>query len=223
MKKVYIIHTSLVSYEELNSLFKDIVPEAKVFNIVDDSLLADVMANVGITPKIIARLCSYYKEAENNGADLIFNQCSSVGDASDIAANIVNVDVVKVDEAMAENAVAMGSDIAVIATVKSTMKPSCNLIKNKAKLIGKDIMIKQYLVDGALDILMKEKDKAKHNRLVIEKIKEAEKHCDVIVLAQGSMTALLDDINNADIKKHVLTSPYLGVMKARDILLKNII
>jgi len=41
--------------------------------------------------------------------------------------------------------------------------------------------------------------------------------CDVVVLAQGSMTALLPLL--ADPKKPVFTSPELGVRKARKILL----
>ena len=46
-KKVYIVHTSLVSYQELNDLFAELVPEAEIFNVVDDSLLHDVKANGG--------------------------------------------------------------------------------------------------------------------------------------------------------------------------------
>ena len=51
MKKVYIIQTSLVSQVELNALFAELVPDAKVHNLVDDSLLYDVMQNGGITPR----------------------------------------------------------------------------------------------------------------------------------------------------------------------------
>ncbi len=217
MKKIYIIHTSLVSHVELGQLFADIIPEAKLFNIIDDSLLHDVMAAGHVTPKIISRMCDYFQAAEKNGADLIFNQCSSVGFAADIASKTVSVPVLKIDEAMAEQAVAIGGKIAVVATVASTVDPSSSLVRSKAEAAGKtDVVVKEYLVDGALDILMKEKDRAKHNRLVIEQIKIAEQECDVIVLAQGSMTAILDELG--DIKKPVFTSPKLGVTKARDIL-----
>ena len=219
MKKVYIIHTSLVSHAELNALFAEMIPEAKVFNIVDDSLLADAMANGGITEKIVGRMCKYYEAAAANGADLIFNQCSSVGEAADIAAKLVAIPVVKVDEAMAEKAVALGKRIAVVATVKSTMKPSCNLVRAKAALAGKTVEVAEYLVDGALDVLMKENDRAKHNALVLAAVKKAEAECDVIVLAQGSMTVLLPELT--EIKKPVLTSPRIGVEKARAALLEG--
>ena len=216
MKKVYIIHTSLVSQAELNALFAELVPDAKVHNIIDDSLLHDVMQNGGITPKIISRMCAYVQAAADNGADLIFNQCSSVGEAADIAARLVSVPVLKVDAPMAEKAVELGRRIGVVATVKSTMKPSCNLVRAKAAEAGKPVEVVEYLVDGALDVLMKEKNREKHNAMVLEKVRQAEAECDVIVLAQGSMTVLLPELQ--DVKKPVLTSPRLGVERARKLL-----
>lgn len=216
MKKVYIIHTSLVSHAELNALFAELVPDAKVHNIVDDSLLHDVMQNGGITPKVVSRMCAYVQAAAANGADLIFNQCSSVGEAADIAAKLVSVPVLKVDAAMAEKAVELGRKIAVVATVRSTMRPSCNLVRSKAAEAGKQIDVVEYLVDGALDVLMKEKNREKHNAMVLESVRKAEEECDVVVLAQGSMTVLLPELQ--DVKKPVLTSPRLGVERARKLL-----
>lgn len=212
MKKIYIIHTSLVSFQELQQLFQEIIPEAELFNIVDDSLLHDVKTHGFVTPKILGRVCDYVRAAERNGADLIFSQCSSVGKAMDLAKQLVHVPVVKIDEAMAEKAVILGRRIAVVATVKSTMSPSCELVREKAKEAGKAVEVVEYLVDGALDILMKENNRDKHNELVLSSIRKAEAECDVIVLAQGSMTVLLPLLQG--IKKPVLTSPRLGVEKA---------
>ena len=219
MKKVYIIQTSLVSQVEINALFAELVPEARVHNLVDDSLLHDVMRNGGIDDKVISRMCAYVKAAADNGADLIFNQCSSVGEAADIAARLVAVPVLKVDAPMAEKAVELvelGARIAVVATVQSTMQPSCNLVRGKAAAAGKQVEVIEYLVDGALDVLMKEKNREKHNALVLESVRKAEAECDVIVLAQGSMTVLLPELTN--IRVPVLTSPRLGVERARKIL-----
>lgn len=214
--KIACIHTSNVSYYELKDLFKQTAPEVELFNIVDDSLLEEVKTVGHITPAIISRMCTYFKIAESLGADLIFNQCSSVGEASDIAAKCVSIPVVKVDEAMAEKAVEMGKKIAVIATVASTVAPSSNLVRTKAKLAGKEVVVDEVLVDGALDILMKEKDVEKHNRLVLDAIDRASENHDVIVLAQGSMTALLPYLKET--KVPVLTSPAMGVKKAVDVL-----
>jgi len=215
-KKVAIIHTSLVSIEKLKELFSDILPEVKVYNIIDDSLLAEVMENNGITDEIVNRMENYVRSAETLGVDAVLSQCSSMGEAVDIIEKSTKIPLLKVDLAMAEKAVEIGNKIAVVATVTSTMKPSCNLIRQVASSKGKSIEIVEALVDGALDILLKKGDMEQHNRLVLEKIMGLDGTCDVIVLAQGSMIVLLPELEN--IKTPVLTSPELGVRKMREIL-----
>ena len=215
MKKITIIQTSLVSHAHLNKLFREIIPEAKIHNIVDDSLLADVSDAGHVTPAIINRMCKYFQSAELIGSDLIFNQCSSVGEAAAIAAHTVSVPVLRVDEAMGEKAVELGKKIAVVATVASTVEPSCNLVRQKAAAAGKDCEIIPYLVDGAMWALIHE-GQEKHNKLVKDTVVRAAEECDVVVLAQGSMVVLLPEL--ADIQKPVLSSPELGVRKARQLL-----
>ena len=213
MKKITIVHTSLVSHAYLNQLFHEIIPEAKVQNIVDDSLLAEVSETGHITPAIVSRMCRYYQIAQENGADLIFNQCSSVGEAAVIAAKTVSVPVLRIDEAMAEEAVTSGRRIAVVATVASTIEPSCNLVRQKAS--GSDTEVIPYLVDGAMWALINEGQEA-HNRLVKDTVLKAAEECDAVVLARGSMVVLLPELT--DIRKPVFSSPELGVRKARRML-----
>jgi Asp/Glu/hydantoin racemase len=214
-KIVTIVQTSLVSHQYLNELFTKIIPEAEVHNIVDDSLLKEVSSHGSVTPGIVNRLCKYFDAAASLGSDLIFNQCSSVGEAAAIAAKTVGVPVLRVDEAMAEKAVELGKKIGVVATVASTVSPSCNLVKAKAEAAGKTVEVTPYLVDGAMHVLMKE-GREKHNALVKQTVVECARNCDVVVLAQGSMVVLVPEL--ADITKPVLSSPESGVQKARTIL-----
>jgi hypothetical protein len=214
-KMITIVHTSLVSHQHLNELFTNIIPEAEIRNIVDDSLLDEVSKVGRITPGIISRLCKYFDAAVSIGSDLIFNQCSSVGEAASLAAKTVPVPVLRVDEAMAEAAVEAGRKIGVVATVASTVAPSCNLIKAKAEAAGKTVEVIPFLVDGAMHTLMKE-GREKHNVLVKEWVIRCAGECDVVVLAQGSMVVLLPELT--DIGKPVFSSPELGVRKARALL-----
>lgn len=217
-KKVAIIHTSLVSHKVLNDMFAKAAPEIQVINIVDDSLLKEVSTVGHITPSLINRMCKYYDAAASLGVDLIFNQCSSVGEAAQIAARTVNVPVLRIDQPMAEKAVQLGRRIGVVATVKSTMEPSCNLIRSMATKAGKEVEVIPYLVDGALNVLMRE-GQQKHNVLVKGVIEKCAEECDVVVLAQGSMIVLLPEL--ADIKKPVLSSPELGVERAIEMVRQN--
>jgi Asp/Glu/hydantoin racemase len=214
-KLITIVHTSLVSHQHLNDLFKEIIPEAEIHNIVDDSLLSEISGHGSMTPGIVNRMCKYFDAAASIGSDLIFNQCSSAGEAAAIAAKTVSVPVLRVDEAMAEQAVELGTKIGVVATVSSTVAPSCNLVRSKADAVGKTVEVVPYLVDGAMHVLMKE-GREKHNALVKQTVVECAKNCDVVVLAQGSMVVLLPELG--DMTKPVLSSPELGVRKARKLL-----
>src|SRR5581483_9088008 len=108
---VCIVHTSFVSVTQLTELFAELAPQAQVRHIVDDTLLPEVLANRGVTPHVRSRMCEYYRAAELAGADLIFNQCSSVGEVADVAATLVSIPVVKVDTRMAEVACRTGPRI----------------------------------------------------------------------------------------------------------------
>ena len=210
--KVVLIHTSPVSLNDLKALFKEILPGVEMVNIIDDSLLEEVKKNGQINSNIISRMCAYVQVAKTLDPDLIFNQCSSVGEAFDIARKQASCKTLKIDEAMAEKAVELGSRIGVVATVASTVAPSCRLVETKAKEAGKEVTVTRYLVDGALDILMSG-DVDKHNELVINAIRKAEEENDVVVLAQGSMTAILPLLGET--KKPVLTSPRLAVERVK--------
>ncbi len=210
--RVVMIHTSPVSLNELKALCKEIIPDVEVYNIIDDSLLDQVKKVGHITPDIIGRMCAYVQTAKTLNPDLIFNQCSSVGEAFDIARKQANCKTLKIDEAMAEKAVSLGSRIGVVATVASTVAPSANLVRTKAREAGKDVTVTEYLVDGAMDILM-QGNVEKHNELVIGEIRKAEAENDVVVLAQGSMTAILPLLTETT--KPVLTSPRLAIERVK--------
>lgn len=214
-RKIAIVQTSLVSHKELNAMFAQKAPDIKVYNIVDDSLLHEVSTNGHITAGIVNRMCKFFDAASSLGVDLILNQCSSVGEAAQIAARTVNVPVLRIDQPMAEEAVKLGTRIGVVATVGSTVTPSCNLIKDMAVKANKPVEVIPYLVNGALDVLMRE-GQAKHNALVKDTVIQCAEECDVVVLAQGSMIVLLPVLN--DIKKPVLSSPESGVDRAIELL-----
>ncbi len=215
-KKIVILQTSMVSFDVFNKLFSEIIPEAEISNIVDEDLLETLNKNRGITESIIQRICNYIIFAEASGADLIFSQCSSTRIAIDCARRMVKIPLVMVDDGMSEKAVSISSNIGVVATAAATLEPTRSALNSAAKKVDKTVRVKEYLADCALDILMKEKNVEKHNKIVLELIDKAVSENDVVVLAQGSMITLAPYLENT--KVPVLTSPRLGVEKVRKIL-----
>ena len=215
-KSIAIVQTSAVSSAELKALCEEIMPEVTVYQIIDDSLIKEVNANGGPTYGVKRRMYNYFQQAESLGVDAILNQCSSVGEVADAIKPFVSVPVVKVDEAMAEKAVSLGKKIAVIATVPTTVGPSVRLVEQKAKEMGKEIEIETHLVKDAMMILIEKGDVETHNKMVLGEVEAAAESCDVVVLAQGSMTVLLPLLGH--IQKPVLTSPRLGVERVKEVL-----
>jgi aspartate/glutamate racemase len=210
---VCIVHTSFVSVTQLTELFAELAPQAQVRHIVDDTLLPEVLANRGVTPRVRSRMCEYYRAAELAGADLIFNQCSSVGEVADLAATLVTVPVIKVDTRMAETACRTGRRVGVVATLETTLGPTCRLIEATAGRLGAQIEITRCLVEGAFDKLIAGQ-RAEHNEMVLRAIRDLSQRTDVIVCAQGSMMAIVPDLGPTPVP--VLTSPRLGVQSAAD-------
>jgi len=213
--QVTIVHTSFVSVEDLTNLFKEIGPEIQVRHIVDDSLLPEVLANGGVTNAVRSRICAYYRAAQESGTDLVFNQCSSVGEAADTAAQLIDTPVVKVDESMARIACETGLRIAVAATLETTLGPTCRLIQATAEKLSKTVEITPVLVEGAFDCLILG-DRRKHNDMVLTAIRETIPKVDVVVCAQGSMVAILSELGETAVP--VLTSPRSGVTHAVEVL-----
>jgi hypothetical protein len=85
MKRVALIHTGFALVDVLAELFKEIIPEVELVNIVDDSLLREVLKEGGLVQPVLKRMLHYYKAAELYNVDCIFNVCSSVGEAADEA------------------------------------------------------------------------------------------------------------------------------------------
>lgn len=210
--KIAILHTSFVfvSVEPvINNLIAELIPDAEIMHFVDSDVLATVVREQGISAQSEARMTHLAQAAEAAGADIIFSACSSLGPALDIAARNVGTPVVKVDEAMAILAASTGKRVGVLATVPTTLGPTSDLIQAKADELGNEITIEQKLCAGAFDVLMAG-DRPAHDAMVIEQAMELAKTVDLVVLAQASMSRLVDVLAEKT-GLAVLSSPRIGV------------
>ena len=174
-KSAAIIQTSAVSSAELAQLCAELLPGVRIHQIIDDSLIREVNANCGPTPGVRRRMYAYYQSAQSLGVDAILNQCSSVGEVADQIAPFVDVPVVRIDEAMAREAVRLGKKIGLVATVESTVGPSGRLIERAAREAGKEIRLSRRLVQGAMMELIEHKNVEKHNAMVLGEVEAAAK------------------------------------------------
>lgn len=214
-----LIHTSHVflSVETMmNQMFAEIMPEVRLINILDDSLLPDVMTEMSISNNVTRRLCLYVLAAEAAGVDAVLSLCSSVGPAIDVARKLVSIPVIKIDDAHTEKAVREGKRIGVMATAGTTLAPTVALLKEKAAILGKEVEIQPSLANSAFEALMKG-DKDKHDDLVVETARALAPSVDLILFAQASMTRLGPTVQEAT-GVSVLTSPRLAIEYTRRVL-----
>jgi hypothetical protein len=156
-KRMAVLHTSFVftNVEPVfKDLFKELIPDVEVIDFVDSHILADVRRAGKVESPHIQRMCYMAQAAEAARADLIFSACSSLGPSMDVARKLVNIPIIKIDDAMTQRAVELGSTIGVMATVPTTLQPTVDLIQQWAQLAGKPVEVKKYLCEGAFDVLM---------------------------------------------------------------------
>lgn len=215
-KTLYAIHTGPVLVEVIKPLVRELLPGTRLVNVVDDGLLAEVREVGHLTPSVTRRLIGYGVLAAGAGADAILNCCSSVGEAAELLARVVDIPVVRIDEPMARRAVDLGFRIAVVATLATTLEPTKRLIVRKANESGRDVTVKSYVADSAFDALLAG-DSQKHDALVNSAVDRALEENDVVVLAQGSMARLVG-VRPDGASGRILTSPRAGVEEIRSYL-----
>ena len=209
-KKLGLVHTSATLVPVFAALCKEKLPNVEVFNIVDDSLVKGIREAGSITPQISKRVLDYLKSAESGGADQIMVTCSSIGPAVEAGAKEVKVPVLRVDQPMADQAVATGKRIGVIATLSTTLEPTADLVLRRAEKAGKKIELMSRLAEGAFEALMGG-DAARHDAMVAAALKELSKQVDVILLAQASMARVVDTLAPEDKRVPILASPGTAV------------
>jgi len=209
-KRLGLIHTSATLVPVFAQLCKEKLPNVETFNIADDSLVKGIMAAGSLTAQIARRVAGYLESAELAGADYILVTCSSIGTAVEAGAKLRGVPVLRVDQPMADKAVATGKKIGVVATLRTTLEPTADLISRRAADAGKEVAITSKLCDGAFDALMSG-DGAKHDSIVATALKELSKQVDVIVLAQASMARVVDSLGPDDKRVPILASPGIAV------------
>jgi len=216
-KRLGLLHTSATLVPIFDQLCKAKLSNVDVFNLVDDSLIKDVIAHGRLRPQTARRVVQLVAAAEDAGADLIMVTCSSIGPAVETAATLAAVPVLRVDQPMADQAVQMGKRVGVIATLPTTLEPTADLIRRRAVAAGREIELTSRLCDGAFEALMGG-DPARHDAMVAAALKELAAQVDVVALAQASMARVVDGLPTEDRRVPILASPPLAVEHLATIL-----
>jgi len=209
-KRLGLLHTSATLVPIFEQLCKTKLHGVSVFNLVDDSLIKDVIAHGQLLPQTARRVVQHVAAAEDAGADFIMVTCSSIGRAVEAAAEFASVPVLRVDQPMADRAVATARRVGVIATLPTTLEPTADLLRRRATIAGGEIELAARLCEGAFEALMSG-DAATHDSIVSAALRELSDQVDVIALAQASMARVVDRLPESNRRVPILASPPLAV------------
>lgn len=209
-KTLGLVHTSATLVPVFQQLCSEYLPGINVFNIVDDSLIKDVIRRNELTALTARRVVNHIGSAADAGADFILVTCSSIGAAVEAAAELTAVPVLRVDQPMADLAVQSGKKIGVIATLPTTLGPTSKLVERRAVAAGKEIELRSRLCEGAFDALMSGNPE-KHDEMVARALMDLSAQVDVIVLAQASMSRVVEGLSSDARRIPILASPALAV------------
>jgi hypothetical protein len=217
--RIALIHALRHSPPPIEAAFARAWPEARLMNLLDDSLSADLARDGSLTPEMTERFLNLSRYAAGTGADGILFTCSAFGPCIEaVAGERSPMPVLKPNEAMIEEACA-----AARAAAPAGRRPRIGLLASFAPTLESmppefpaDVEVVTKLAEGAL-AAMDAGDAATHDRLAAEAARDL-RDCDVIALAQFSLARAAPGVEAAT-GRPVFTTPDSAVRKLRRLLL----
>ncbi len=213
--RIAFLHTAAVHAPTFAGLMARLAPEISAHHLEDATLLADAMAAGAVTEEIARRLSARLDEAAGSGANLIVCTCSTLGGAAEEQGRAAGLRVLRIDRAMAEQAVARGRRIVVAACLESTVRPTTELLREVAAARGAEPELRMLVIKGAW-ARFEAGDLEGYHATIADALRAAAGEADVVVLAQASMAPAAERC--ADLATPILSSPELGLRHALALL-----
>jgi hypothetical protein len=220
-RSVVFVHTVCGLKPLFQGLMGRFCPGVDTCHIADETLIKSILAAKGLTPAIRARLRENVLAADRFGATVIQLTCSTVSPCVAELTPLVKARVLAIDEPMADEAVTRFQRIGVIATNPATLHPSTDLIVEKARQLGRAVHVEPVLCADAFSALLSG-NAAEHDRIVKGYLVELMGLVDVVVLAQVSMTRIVDTLAPDERKIPILSSPEPAMRRLAAVLQEQI-
>ena len=216
--RIVLIHALKHSIPAIEESFARLWPEARISNLLDDSLSSDLARDGALTPAMHQRFLTLARYAATLGADGILFTCSAFGPCVEACARaLAPLPVLKPNEAMIEEALALAGPRGTVALMAS-FAPTLASMPPEFAAAAPDMTLVPCLAAGAL-AAMDRGDLDGHDRAAAHAamgLREA----DVIALGQFSL-ARAQGLVAAASGKPVLTTPDSAVRKLRRLLMRK--
>jgi maleate cis-trans isomerase len=213
--RIALIHAMAPSIPPIVAAFQRLWPEASLMNLLDSSLAPDLARDGELTPAMTSRFLALARYAHSTGADAILFTCSAFGPCIEACAAALPIPVLKPNEAMVEEAVALTGPRGRIGLM-ATFAPTLTSMPPEFAAVAPDVTLVPCLAEDALAALNAGSLDG-HNEAAARAAR-CLTDCDVIALAQFSLSQAAAAVAAAT-GKTVLTTPDSAVRKLRRLLL----
>ena len=208
MTRIALIHATPAAVEPIRTAFAQDWPEPDLVNLLDDSLSRDRALDADLTDAMYGRFDTLGRYALSFGADGILFTCSAFGPAIERVARAVAVPVLKPNEAMFAEAIAIGGTVGMLATFEPSIASMDVEFKADAARAGVEVTLQTRFVPDAMAALLAG-NRDRHDALVA-KAAAGLAGCSAIMLAQFSMAPAAARVRTRT-SVPVLTSPASAV------------
>ncbi len=212
--RIVLIHAMHASMAPARAAFAS-WPEARISDLLDDSLSADLLQAGRMTPAIIDRFLALACYAKGAGATGILFTCSAFGPAIEACQRALPIPILKPNEAALEAALDAGPRIALLATFAPTIPALKQELEDLAAARRAAVQVTTAVVPGALEALAAGKPEEHDARIVASAA--AVGPCDALLLCQFSMAHAAKGIAPVA-GRTVLTTPDPAVAKLRRLI-----
>jgi aspartate/glutamate racemase len=210
--RIALVHAVSVAMPPIEQALASLWPDARVQQLLDDSLSPDREAEAMLTDAMRARIVELARYAHGCGAQAILYTCSAFGPAIDDARRAVPIPVFKPNEAMFDDALARGRRVGMLATFAPSVASMEDEFVATARARGIDATLRTTCVPEAMRALRAGRAE-EHDRLLAEAA-TAFVDCDALMLAHFSTSRAFDAVS-AQVSLPVLTSPRSAVRALR--------
>ena len=154
MTRIALIHATPAAVEPIRTAFAQDWPEPDLVNLLDDSLSRDRALAPDLTDAMYDRFDVLGRYALSFGADGILFTCSAFGPAIERVAQSVSVPVLKPNEAMFAEAIAIGGRIGMLATFEPSIASMATEFEADAAKASAKVTLESRFVPDAMAALL---------------------------------------------------------------------
>jgi hypothetical protein len=206
-----LLHTGAVHVETFESLVRALEPGVATRHAVREDLLTEAARAGLVTTEVARAVQAEILALVEQGARVVLCTCSTLGSAAEATSTGGRAHVLRVDRPLAQQLVASGRPVLVVAALPSAMATAAELLHAVARERQQAVRLRELPCTSAWPSFLAG-DRPGYLRQVAQQVEQHALPGEQVMLAQASMAGAVPLIQRPDVQ--AFTSPELGVRAA---------